>query len=224
MKNLTMLLSFVVLQSYSYGAIDDQLNQELKSAMVQTNWAKSSTHECSKIYPDKIMFKGNGLYSAEGGSMVHWDGGWFKLKENSKIHIMTSTDATEILSILITADGKLQFMVKPQGANNGECKFEYKQIQPERNDNKLTKSLRSKFKRLNKLLNEDGNSDWKVDIKSIKCIAVEGLEGGELIGTCLLHASSAPANADAIFSVVIQYNYNEGRQVWNKTILSLKTD
>jgi hypothetical protein len=88
------------------------------------HWEKITVSACSRIYPDSIEFRNDGLYFAKNNSenpMIIWDAGNFRVEAPGKIRITLANDAGESYRFFLS-DTILSFI------DSKNCEFEYKKV------------------------------------------------------------------------------------------------
>ena len=79
-------------------------------------WAKTATAACAGIYPQRIVFRGGGLYSAETespGGFAIWDEGTFATAGDGFIEMSTANDA--VVRYAVTVEGGTLTFIDREG-------------------------------------------------------------------------------------------------------------
>ena len=92
-----------------------------KQALVGT-WDKVTSSSCSGIYPDRLVFQGDGRYRGQkqaAGTFAIWDVGTFDVVSDAQVKISTANDAVRVYSFALAGD--LLTFVDPE-----QCEFRYR--------------------------------------------------------------------------------------------------
>jgi hypothetical protein len=86
------------------------------------HWEKTSKSACSEQYPDRLEFRGQGLYSGQRGpqgTYTHWDAGTWEILSDTRIKLSTANDAVITYAVQLT--GSVLRFTDPQS-----CQIEYR--------------------------------------------------------------------------------------------------
>jgi hypothetical protein len=100
--------------------LEDLRIESAKSNILIGKWIKITKSKCSKIYPDKLEFRKNGIYlgKRKKSSPSWWDLGDYRILNENKLKISTADDSIQKINFKIQ-DNKLEFI------DDTLCKFSY---------------------------------------------------------------------------------------------------
>ena len=87
-----------------------------KNQQFQGTWIKTSVSPGNDIYPDRIVFKKNGLYfgnKERPDTFTCWDVGTYEVVSENQVRLSTATDA--LITYQFTMSGDNLRFVDPQG-------------------------------------------------------------------------------------------------------------
>ncbi|MGQ0541657.1 MAG: hypothetical protein ACT4O9_07395 [Blastocatellia bacterium] len=88
------------------------------------NWEKITDSECSRKYPDNIMFQENKLYftQSDPGKFTYWDVGTYEITPAKNVKLSTANDA--VIAYKFTISKNILTFVDPDG-----CEFKYRRAE-----------------------------------------------------------------------------------------------
>jgi len=78
-----------------------------KASQLVGFWQRTTFSDCSRIYPQLLKFRENGLYYAQNSPdshMIIWDTGTYRMESSGKLRISLANDSTQLYEFFISQD------------------------------------------------------------------------------------------------------------------------